>query len=349
MKVGIITIFAVPNYGAMLQAYALSSFLQDEGFDAEVVDYRQPALDEYFRYRLKFPPAINHWLRLRNCRAFVEQKIRRSPQVLRSPEELAARAHEYDAFITGSDQVWFTGPVQYYDNAFFLDFPANGCRRISYAASVGGTTSFGEFEGKVRTAVRKIDHLGVRDPHTESVIAPLAERKPTLTVDPTFLHDFRALLSERPPVDEPYVLLFGDFRGALENTVRQVQQLTGVKRVVSLQYPCNAATHRIAAPGPEQWLNWFRHARFVVTSYFHGTAFAVNFQRPFIAIPTPGRKLKVATLLEPLGLVDRCFMEPPAPAAVEAVVKRDIDWNSVAARLRPQVDASKEFLRTALK
>lgn len=33
MKIGIITIFNVPNYGAMLQCYALSKYLRDLGHD----------------------------------------------------------------------------------------------------------------------------------------------------------------------------------------------------------------------------------------------------------------------------------------------------------------------------
>lgn len=348
MKIGIVTIFAVPNYGAMFQAYALSSFLRDQGFDAEVVDYRQPALDRYFRFQLKFPPPVHHWMRLCRCRAFVSDHLTCSSQRIHSAADLGSAAHHYDALITGSDQVWFTGPVQYYDRAFFLDFAANGCRKISYAASVGGTTSFGEFEDKVRSALQDIQHLGVRDPHSASVIAPLAPRPATLTVDPVFLHDFRDLLCDQPPIEEPYLLLFGNFQGDAANLVRRVRETTGIKRVISLQYPCAAATRRIPAPHPVEWLNWFRHASFILTSYFHGTAFAVKFGRPFVSIPTPGRRLKVETLLEPLGLGDRCFMETPDSDALDEIVNSEPDWDFAQSRLTSLVDASKAFLQTAL-
>lgn len=39
MKIGIITILKVNNYGAELQAYALQRILNNLGFDAEIIDY----------------------------------------------------------------------------------------------------------------------------------------------------------------------------------------------------------------------------------------------------------------------------------------------------------------------
>lgn len=348
MKVGILTIFAVPNYGAMLQAHGLSSHLRGEGVDAEVIDYRQPELERYFRFKWKFPPAVNHWLRLRNCGRFVGQTIPTGPALVRSFEEFQPHVSGYDAFITGSDQVWFTGPVQYYDRMFFLDFPASGKRKISYAASAGGNENFGGFEDRVKGALADFDHLGVRDAHTESLIRPLTDRPVTRTVDPVFLHGFEELLSETPPVKEPYVLVFGDFRGELARVVREVRAATGIRKVISLQYPCPEATCRLATAGPAEWIHYFKHAAFVVTSYFHGTVAAVKFHRPFVSVPTPGRRHKVATLLEPFGLRRRCFLNAQELADLPGIARESIDWAAVDGKLDPMIAASKEFLRGAL-
>ena len=348
MKVGIITIFAVPNYGAMLQAHGLSSHLRRSGLDAELVNYRQPALEEYYRFKFRFPPAVNHWRRLRNGGRFVESTLRIGTQPVGSAGQFQTHVGDYDAFIAGSDQIWFTGAVQFYDPMFFLDFPAPGKRKISYAASAGGNETFGKFEDQVRNAVNDIDHLGVRDAHTASLVAPLTEKPLTQTVDPVLLHDFDDLLSEKRPSKEPYMLVFGDFRGDLAQVVREVKKVTGLKKVVSLQYPCPEATVREASPGPVEWLNWFRHADFVVTSYFHGAVVATKFKRPFISVPTPGRRHKVATLLEPLGLRRRCFMDPRELNTLGDVAGEVIDWATVEAQLEPRINASKMFLHKAL-
>lgn len=42
MKIGILTFHFAHNYGAMLQAYALSTKLRNMGYDAEIIDYRLP-------------------------------------------------------------------------------------------------------------------------------------------------------------------------------------------------------------------------------------------------------------------------------------------------------------------
>ena len=348
MKVGIFTIFAVPNYGAMLQSHGLSSYLRGEGLDAEVINYRQPALEDYFRFKWSFPPAVNHWRRLRNCDHFVENSIPTGSEIVRSLDEFQQHVSHYDAFITGSDQVWFTGPVQYYDRMFFLDFPASGKRKISYAASAGGNENFGEFEDRVRAALRDFDHLGLRDAHTESLVRPLTDKAITRTVDPVFLHGFEELLSDKSPESEPYVLVFGDFRGSLSQVIREVRDSTGIKKVITLQYPCAEATSRLSSVGPGEWLNYFRHAAFVVTSYFHGTVAAVKFHRPFVTVPTPGRRHKVATLLEPLGLRRRCFLDSGEVETLPKVAGETIDWAAVDQKLNPLIDASKDFLRNAL-
>lgn len=348
MKVGILTIFAVPNYGAMLQAHGLSSYLRSEGIDAEVINYRQPDLEEYFRFKWKFPPAVNHWRRLRNCSRFVEDTIPKGSQVTRSLDEFHQQISKYDAFITGSDQVWFTGPVQFYDRMFFLDFPALGKRKISYAASAGGNVNFGEFENKVCAALEGFDHLGVRDAHTESLIRPLTQKQIFRTVDPVLLYGFDELLSEKPPVDEPYILVFGDFRGELSRVIRDVREATGIRRVISLQYPCPEATSRLGTAGPVEWINYFKHASFVVTSYFHGTVAAVKFERPFVTVPTPGRRHKVATLLEPLGLRQRCFLDAAELGKLPEIAREVLDWKTVNGKLDPMITASKKFLRNAL-
>lgn len=40
MKIGIITFHAAHNYGSMLQAYALQTFLERQGHTVEIVNFR---------------------------------------------------------------------------------------------------------------------------------------------------------------------------------------------------------------------------------------------------------------------------------------------------------------------
>lgn len=349
MKVGIITVHSVPNYGAVLQAYALATYLRSTGHDTQTIDYRQPQLEAMYRMRWKFPPAINHWLRLRRNDQFVDTQLPLSSFKCRSVGEFTPHIKNFDAFITGSDQVWFTGPVQYYDPMYFLDFPAPEKRKISYAASTGGTTDFGEFKPRIREALAQYNHIGVRDSHTAQLVTPLAPHAPTQVVDPVFLCDFTDLIRPKPPCAEPYLLVFGDFSGRLAPALQAIIKATGLKTIVSLQYPCPQATHRVAAPSPTDWLTYFRHATFVVTSYFHGAAIAAKFERPFISIPTPGRRIKVATMLDWMGLSRRCFLTDPTTTECAARSGESTDWADMRKRLAEKVSQSKAFLEIALR
>lgn len=40
MKIGTITVHNGYNYGSSLQAYALVQYLTEEGYDAQLIDYR---------------------------------------------------------------------------------------------------------------------------------------------------------------------------------------------------------------------------------------------------------------------------------------------------------------------
>ena len=47
MKIGIVTLHRVRNYGSVLQAYALVRLLREEGQNVEIIDY----IPERFRLR----------------------------------------------------------------------------------------------------------------------------------------------------------------------------------------------------------------------------------------------------------------------------------------------------------
>lgn len=347
-KIGIITKHSVPNYGAMLQAYGLCHYLRMLGHDAEIVDYEQPATTRFHESMRWFPPAINRWLRLRRCRTFVKRHQHVGEGHCISVEGFRPSIGKYSHLITGSDQVWFTGPVQYYDPMYFLDFPFPGGKKISYAPSVGGIESFGEFEGKVRKALEDFDHISVRDSNSSRLLEPLIGRDPVRVSDPTFLHDFKDLLDSRRPIAEPYMVIFGAVPVERESLLREIAERLKLKRIITLQYPNTVATSRVAAPSPETWLNYLHHSDFVATTYFHGTIFAMKFQKQFVSFPTTGRVKKVSVLLEDTALTDRLLLSGERSEISASELIAPIDWDRVNAKVSARVTESTEFLRLAL-
>lgn len=157
MKIGIITYFYQSmNYGGILQAYALTKYLNKlEGIQAEQIRYdfkswisEEIKMDSKMEvYKLSFFKRllrkgkriyINRYNKInaidRNLlfRAFEEKYINYSDEIY-SSETIEASLSQYDKFITGSDQVW--NPVAR-DKNFFLEFVPHD-RKSAYAVSFG--------------------------------------------------------------------------------------------------------------------------------------------------------------------------------------------------------------------
>lgn len=121
-RVGLMTCF-LDNYGACLQAYALSHVIESLGYDCEILQYIEP--EGYFepnvKYRLKSTVIYNAFrcLSASYRSAYLCEKVKRkaferfrkkylkiSDKKYRSFEELKEANQYYDMFVCGSDQIW---------------------------------------------------------------------------------------------------------------------------------------------------------------------------------------------------------------------------------------------------
>ena len=60
MKIGIITFHWATNYGAILQAYALQSYLEERGNQVEVINYKPATHDLKFSHLFRDPRKLLH-------------------------------------------------------------------------------------------------------------------------------------------------------------------------------------------------------------------------------------------------------------------------------------------------
>ena len=83
MKIGILTFHRAENFGATLQAYALQTYLSQQGHDVNIIDYRCPAIEmtyDIFNPRILFSRknvfiSLKHYLsRFRNIKDRIRKK-----------------------------------------------------------------------------------------------------------------------------------------------------------------------------------------------------------------------------------------------------------------------------------
>ncbi len=321
-RTALITIHSVPNYGSVLQTYATLRVMADAGMECDVIDYRYPNEWHYshgqprepFLQRLKSTLAAplleavgihsQHILKRRLDR-FRRTHFRFTRPFANLSELEQADWSRYQAVIAGSDQIW-NPKFLLGDKAFMLSFVPDDVRKVSLASSFACSEIPGRMVDAYRECLSRFDAITVREDNGLDIISRQLglEIKPRRVLDPTLLLDapkWDAMCSagiDSLPL-EPYIVLYGlnyafETRPYIYEALNEMKNRMGVKRVVALsEWPDPSAPSGLVVDNyrdvhVECFVALMRNARGVVTSSFHGTAFALNFGRPLISIVPQG-------------------------------------------------------------
>lgn len=323
-SVGIITMHKVPNFGSALQAYALQRKVDELGYDAELIDYHYPNEYHcakqgltYFpqrstfrlfllnviarlmlalrlnKFKKKAEERVNRYELLKNYRRFYKKFFKLS-RFYDSIESVCDNPPDYDIYVTGSDQVWNPRFVAN-DPVFFLDFAGVGKPRLSYAASMSSRRIDKEFEDSYKVYLEKYDAISVREKSTAEIVSKMTGRETDVVSDPSLLLDKDEWLGICPKeslLKENFLLLYiqsysyDPYPNIVTFTKKMAEHL-GLKVVILLGlrkgYSIDGAV-TFETAGPFEFLQLFRDAQFVVTTSFHGTAFALNFGKKFYSV-----------------------------------------------------------------
>lgn len=322
MKIGIITMHKVLNFGSALQAYALQRVLGNNGYDSEIIDYdfppRSPFLD-------RFNTTVRFWIYQLRTNTFFEKSKKRyfkhfykrffRLSLKKYNKQTIARVNDiYDAFITGSDQVWNPTMIKD-DTTFLLSFAADDKPKSSYASSFAISSIPDVYKSVYKQYLSRYNSITVRETSGVDIVKGLIGVKPELVLDPTLLLtscDYRELSSRSNlHIKGPYILvymltyMYNPFP-EVNNIVRMVHERIGGKVVYLGSGKFSAYSEDcicVENLGPCEFVSLIEEASFVITSSFHGTAFASIFNKPLISTvkslnDTDGR---MPTLLSLIG------------------------------------------------
>lgn len=344
MDFNILTFHRAYNYGAVLQAFALQEFVTELGYSCGVYDYASPSENKPAGLKGKILQALqlfsarDRQVREAKYRQFVEESLHLNLE------------EDSKVYISGSDQVWNPG-IQ--DETYFLRFAPEESRRISYAASMGESHMTQEQEENFRTWLKEFDGVSVREEQDKERLASLCDKNIQVHVDPTLLHDKAFWRKHARPVEglpDEYILVYLMHRsGNVNKLLKWLKKETGAKIVVidgqgvvqgvmtNLVYH-DIAKHRV---GPREFLWLFDHAKYVVTSSFHGTAFSLIFEKELYAITNLNRKTRITNILEKVGL-------SPVGEDAEVFERRDgADWEKVRSELKTHRTNSQQYIKNA--
>jgi len=345
MKVGILTYHHVENYGALLQAYALSEAVKNQGHEVEFIDY-QPyrAIIYYLKQTYLSPHFAAYAAKSREMKRFFRSHLPLSPKVYYSRSGLQELRRRYDLVVCGSDEVWNIKSIRKFDPTYFLDFLDSDVRKISYAASFGRASTLGNYRETACKLVEKFDAISVRDRNSLQVLHQECGKQATKVLDPTFLGDFRKITTT-PSLDK-YALVYGRLTKPQRDYVKSVAVQLGLI-LVSVGHPCDTADKNCLSIGPEEWLGYFSRASHVFTDFYHGVIFSIIFQKPFVFFGRKDKVNKTNDLLADLGLENRALSQQ-AVAAAEPQQMPEIDYSAVCQRLEKSILTSQHYLTEAL-
>ena len=312
MKIGILTFHNADNYGSVLQAYALKTYVESVicNSDCEIINYVAPNQEELYALYLKNNSVKNIVKNLRalifsrllksriqEFRLFRENYLNIDIKKISDSKELRKYIEKFDVLVCGSDQIWNPRSLDFSYEYFAPHF--SKCK-ISYAPSFGnGSTNDLDRIDKKRVSnyLKEFAALSVREKSGLEMLTALGvDEKVELVLDPTLFlgsSDWDKLINQKDAnIEEPYIFFYSiDYNSEAIKMVQKISKKTGLK--VYIMFSTNK-TYRALRKGfklvrktsPNDFLVMIKNAKIVLSSSFHGVAFSTIFKKDFFALET---------------------------------------------------------------
>lgn len=365
MNVKVITRHAPSNYGSLLQCVATQKVIESLGHQCEIIDY--------IRKDERGVKAIT--TALSNKKGWNDKWFKKLLYVaLRYPEEklaeiyfgkmrekhlcLSNRCYTYeelqkieaDVFMTGSDQVWGNVINGKFDEAYFLTFAPNNVRKVAYAASFGRTDFTKETLSVYKEMLKGYAGIAVREDNAVELLNDLQISNLGQVLDPTLLLDEKEWnhYVSPPPYNEKYILVYEIHNNPkLDEYAKKLAQHTKIPliRISASLHQINRGGKLVWLPCLEEFLSLVKNCTCLVTDSFHGTAFALIFNRQIVEVmPNNSTSSRNHSILKLTGLTDRVLSDTDDFSFIE----RRIDYERVNLILKREKAKSMNVLERLL-
>lgn len=300
-EVGIVTWMGFPNFGTYLQAYALRTFLERNGYECRFVDDTDFTLG-YISRRYRNPNPLRRILS-RAYNLIIPRTLRSG--TYRRYVRLNAKSldffsdfrqkhlpllddpHSLSTYIAGSDQIWSaTAPLDpdYMRHFFLADFEGT---KIAYAPSLGMPPELeADYIRMVRPWLSEFRAISAREPEGARILAAATGHDVPVLPDPTLLlekEDWLSIINQEAETPAgPYCFCYLlTYNPSILAQAEEYAKRNGQELVVVLNHhELLAHPVRAVSVGPEGFLHLLHNAASVITDSFHGTIFATIFGKP---------------------------------------------------------------------
>ena len=339
MKIDLITLHAIKNYGSVLQTLATQEKFKEYGHEVRVINFiREDALEENLLKtwcgdnlvkKIIMFPTILRWKKVFNN--FLKDNINLTEESYTYEDDFKFFESDADLFCTGSDQVWNTKWNNGIIRPLYFSFLDSSKKRFAYASSFG-KSRLEEWEiSETKELIEKYEAIAVREDTAVSILQEQYEYKEALQiVDPTLVMpgSFWRKYSTQSKIKEKYVLIYNlnrskDFDKFAVNFAKK--QGLKLVRFCTRYDQIFRAGKSILIPEIYDFITLIDNAEYVITDSFHATAFSLNLNtRPICIYPKEygGRISSILKLTE----TEQCHLRNYDDFDI---VNRSVDFDKV--------------------
>ena len=298
MKIEIITMHGVQNYGSALQAFATKKLLEKHHCQVVFIDYVQKHLlpenivgtwakGNPLKAIAIFPTTVK-WKKV--FYEFCTQNLDLTKKRYTGIEDFADYQSDADAFCTGSDQVWNSIWNRGIDYPLYLSFIPKNKYKFALSASFGQEWLSEEEVSLTKPYIDQYKRIAVREVSGLDILSKQYGYKNAIQLcDPTISlsgDDWRKYSSAKK-INGDYILIYNLNRSkAFDKYAKKLSELTGLKLVrfctrYDQFYRCGKS---ILVPEVFDFISLIDGAKYVLTDSFHATAFSMNLNTEPICI-----------------------------------------------------------------
>lgn len=356
MKIGILTFHRAENFGAVLQCYALQTFLQNNGYDVEVIDYRNETIENGYKLFtvekgdfflcLKSIVKSLFTLVVRIKKKIYYKKFRNNfIRISRNRYSDSSFSNSYDVLICGSDQIWNTRLTGGFDYCYFLDFDTKACK-LAYAASSEQRDYrvLDDCVTDLKRIFKTYTGRSVREKKFADYLYNILKVKFEAVVDPTFLLDKNIYqkIAIKPKKDN-YILVYNLIdNGSCVHFAQQLSNETGLTLKI-INAEIKPVHKNNIALNPRQLLGYIANAKYIFTNSFHGLSLSLILNKQVYVVKTD-YSTRLEDLLNSLDLSDR-ILEPDLHIFRGAYM----DYSEINKKINIKVNESKRFLLDSIR
>ena len=352
-KVKVLTYFNSDNFGSVLQAYAINTYINLIGYDCEIIDYKKPKVQKLYSIFNLPTNRFLFFMNIYNC-IHLNALVKRKKNYAVFRKEMFRIYHnrslvrndlntiDGDIFLVGSDQVWNPDIVDF-DDSYLLTFTSK--KKIAYAASFGPKGQPSKFVELFKGQLGLFESVMVREQKAVSFCSQSLNIEATLVCDPVFLLakcKWEAIEKKVDGLQSEYILCYfaGGVSHKFEQYTIELSKKMGCQRILLISDWHNIFKpgKRLYSAGPAEFIYLIRNAKIVCTNSFHATAFSIIFEK-YLIVDDSNNDERIRTILDYSGNKN-CYFDSSVKM-IQKAVSTNIEFIKF-------VENSKQLLRQAL-